>query len=211
MQWRGLQRPFSYAFEVYPFYRKALMQRGDQSAKPPLIANGRNSRRGVVKPDSYHEPAPRRQDPLPRPLNRSATDEAALEFGRFRVLLRQRQLFAEGVPVELGTRAFDILLVLLEADGSLVTKDELMRRVWPGIVVADENLKVQIATLRKALAADRDVIYTEYGRGYRFTGEIRMTAAPEARSRQVRTRQRDGFTVPLRPQHRPQSFRCRFS
>ena len=59
-----------------------------------------------------------------------------LEFGRFRLLLRQRQLLADGMPVELGTRAFDLLLVLLETDGLLVTKDELMSRVWPGIVVA---------------------------------------------------------------------------
>ena len=46
-----------------------------------------------------------------------AAADAALEFGRFRVLLRQRQLVADGVPIELGTRAFDLLLVLLEADG----------------------------------------------------------------------------------------------
>lgn len=74
----------------------------------------------------------------------------ALEFGRFRVLLRQRQLLADGVPVELGTRAFDLLLVLLEADGSLVTKEELMTRVWPGIVVSEENIKLQVSVLRKS-------------------------------------------------------------
>jgi len=96
-----------------------------------------------------------------------------LEFGRFRVLLRRRQLVADGVPIELGTRAFDLLLVLLEADGSLVTKEELISRVWPGIVVAEENLKVQISALRKALGEDRDLIRTEFGRGYRFTGAVR--------------------------------------
>src|SRR5689334_2502305 len=74
-----------------------------------------------------------------------APAEGTLEFGRFCLLLRQRQLVANGVPVELGTRAFDLLLVLVEADGSLVTKDELFSRVWPGIVVAEENLKVQIS------------------------------------------------------------------
>ena len=58
-----------------------------------------------------------------------AAAEATFEFGRFRVLLRQRQLVTDGVPIELGTRAFDLLLVLLEADGSLVTKGELFRRV----------------------------------------------------------------------------------
>jgi hypothetical protein len=53
-------------------------------------------------------------------------------------------------------RSPDPLLVLLETDGSLVTKDELLSRVWPGIVVAEENLKVQISALRKALGEDRD-------------------------------------------------------
>src|ERR1700736_2116371 len=106
-----------------------------------------------------------------------AAAEETLEFGRFRVLLRQRQLLADGVPIELGTRAFDLLLVLLEADGSLVTKEELLSRVWPGIVVADENLKVQISALRKALGEDRDFIRTEFGRGYRFTAAVRSTLA----------------------------------
>jgi DNA-binding winged helix-turn-helix (wHTH) protein len=117
--------------------------------------------------------------------NRSspAAAEAALEFGRFRVLLRRRQLFADGVPVELGTRAFDILLVLLEADGSLVSKEELLSRVWPGVAVSEENLKFQIHALRKALGAERDVIRTEVGRGYRFTGVLCTNTATDARRR----------------------------
>ena len=93
---------------------------------------------------------PRNNSSMARDRSSWAATEATLEFGRFRVLLRQRQLVADGVPIELGTRAFDLLLVLLDADGSLVTKDELVSRVWPGIVVAEENLKVQIAALRKA-------------------------------------------------------------
>jgi non-specific serine/threonine protein kinase len=105
--------------------------------------------------------------------HRATTASADLEFRRFRVLLRRRQLIADGVPVELGTRAFDLLLTLLEADGSLVTKEELMSRVWPGIVVSEENIKLQVSVLRKALGAERDVIHTEFGRGYRFTGVLR--------------------------------------
>jgi len=68
--------------------------------------------------------------PLQHDANRSSSTsaEAALEFGRFRVLLRHRQLLADDVPVELGTRAFDLLLVLLEADGSLLSKEELLSR-----------------------------------------------------------------------------------
>ena len=119
------------------------------------------------------EPALYREFWPPHGANLSApAADAALEFGRFRVLLRRRRLVANGVPVELGTRAFDVLLVLLEADGSLVTKDELLRRVWPSIVVTEENLKVQISALRKALGEDRDFIRTEFGRGYRFVGSV---------------------------------------
>ena len=109
-----------------------------------------------------------------------AESEAVLEFGRFIVLLRQRQLLADSVPIKLGTRAFDILLTLLEADGGLVTKDELFSRVWPGIVVAEENLKTQISVLRKALGEDRDFVHTEVGRGYRFTGTIQRAVASTA-------------------------------
>ena len=97
---------------------------------------------------------------------------AAFEFGHSRVLLRQRQLLVDGLPVELGARAFDLLLALLKADGALATKDELFDQVWPGIAVSEENLKVQVYALRKALGADRELIRTEFGRGYRFTGVL---------------------------------------
>jgi DNA-binding winged helix-turn-helix (wHTH) protein len=123
-----------------------------------------------------------RENPAPHNVNRSSAPpaDAMLEFGRFCVLLRRRQLVADGVRIELGTRAFDLLLALLEADGSLVTKEELTRRVWPGIVVAEENLKVQISALRKALGDDRDFIRTEFGRGYRLTAVVRSTLASGA-------------------------------
>jgi DNA-binding winged helix-turn-helix (wHTH) protein len=106
-----------------------------------------------------------------------AAADTMLEFGRFRLSVRQRRLLAGGVPVELGTRAFDILMVLIEAGGALVTHGELQSRVWPGIVVARDNLKVQISALRKALGADRELIRTENGRGYRFTAAVRVTVA----------------------------------
>src|SRR2546421_5977234 len=129
---------------------------------------------------------PRDNSSITRDRSSRAAAEAMLAFGRFRVLLRQRQLVADGVPTELGTRALDLLLVLLEADGSLVTKDELLSRVWPGIVVAEENLKVQISALRKALGEDRDFIRTEFGRGYRFTGAVCSTVTGSACQRPTR-------------------------
>jgi DNA-binding winged helix-turn-helix (wHTH) protein len=139
---------------------------------------------------SYARSALFRENPPPHGANRSspAAADATLEFGRFRILLRRRQLVVDGVPIELGTRAFDLLLVLLEADGSLVTKVELMSRVWPGIVVAEENLKVQMSALRKALGEDRDFIRTEFGRGYRFTAAVRSTLPWGACQRPMRRR-----------------------
>jgi hypothetical protein len=93
--------------------------------------------------NSDAEPAPYQENSLPRGATRSRPTpaDATLEFGQFRVLLRRCQLVADGIPIELGTRAFDLLLVLLDADRSLVTKGELLSRVWPGIVVAEDNLK----------------------------------------------------------------------
>jgi DNA-binding winged helix-turn-helix (wHTH) protein len=135
----------------------------------------------------HAEPALYHENPPPHGANRTAPN-ATLEFGRFRVLLRRRKLLADGVPIELGTRALDLLLVLLEADGSLVTKDELMSCVWPGIVVAEENLKVQISALRKALGEDRDFIRTEFGRGYRFTAAVRSAVTRSACQRPTRRR-----------------------
>ena len=107
------------------------------------------------------------------------TDEAlgGIEFGRFRLLPRRRELRADGVAVELGSRAFDVLMVLTEARGALVTKDEILSRVWPDTVVEENNLAVQISALRKALGVDRDFIRTVSGRGYRFVAEISTSVA----------------------------------
>jgi DNA-binding winged helix-turn-helix (wHTH) protein len=88
--------------------------------------------------NDYPEPVLWRKSPLPHHATwwSSVSAEAAIEFGRFRVLLRRRRLLADDVPVEIGTRTFDLLLALLEADGALVTKKELLNRVWPSVVVS---------------------------------------------------------------------------
>jgi len=97
---------------------------------------------------------------------------AMVEFGRFAVLPHRRVLIADGRPIELGGRAFDVLMALIEARGTVLSKDDLIGRVWPGRVVEENNLQVQIATLRKALGAERDLIRTVAGYGYQFTGQI---------------------------------------
>jgi DNA-binding winged helix-turn-helix (wHTH) protein len=152
-----------------------------------------------------------RENPLRHGAHRSssATADSASEFGRFRVLLRKRQLLVDGVPVELGTRAFDLLLVLLEANGLLVTKKELLSRVWPGITVSEENLKAQIFALRKALGADRDVIRTEFRRGYRFTGVLHSSAGVDTCQTPMRAKLRSGRNV--FPQYCSQSLGWGFS
>jgi DNA-binding winged helix-turn-helix (wHTH) protein len=69
-------------------------------------------------------------------------------------------------------------MVLIGAPGTLITKNEIVSRVWPDTVVAAENLKVQMSALRKVLNEDRDVIKTVHGRGYVFAGEV-TTASVE--------------------------------
>lgn len=99
--------------------------------------------------------------------------EETLGFGRWTLRPRARDLLRDGQPVELGGRAFDLLVELLRAgDGRLITKDQLMRLVWPGVIVGDNNLHAQIGAIRRALGEDRDVIITVPGRGYRFGAAV---------------------------------------
>ncbi|HYZ39297.1 MAG TPA: winged helix-turn-helix domain-containing protein, partial [Stellaceae bacterium] len=102
---------------------------------------------------------------------------AIIEFGRFRVLPHRRELLADGRPINLGGRTFDVLIALIEGQGAVVSKDALMQRVWPNQIVAESSLHVQISALRNAFGADRKLIRTISGRGYQFTGEIRTVAA----------------------------------
>jgi predicted ATPase/DNA-binding winged helix-turn-helix (wHTH) protein len=79
----------------------------------------------------------------------------------------ERQLLIDGRAAKLGARAFDVLQALHERRDRLVTKNELLDVVWPGVVVEENNLQVQISTLRKLLGPG--AIATIPGRGYRFT------------------------------------------
>src|SRR6202158_3795632 len=106
-----------------------------------------------------------------------APAQAAIEFGRFSFLPHRREFLAEGRPLELGGRAFDVLMALIEASGAVVGKDALMERVWPDRIIEENSLQAQISALRRAFGADRDLIRTIAGRGYQFTGEIRTVSA----------------------------------
>jgi predicted ATPase/DNA-binding winged helix-turn-helix (wHTH) protein len=102
---------------------------------------------------------------------------AGIAFGRFEVLPDRREVLADGWPIKLGGRAFDVLMALIEARGAVVSKEALMARVWPGRIIEENSLAAQIAALRAAFGAERELIRTVSGRGYQFTGEIRILAA----------------------------------
>jgi predicted ATPase/DNA-binding winged helix-turn-helix (wHTH) protein/tetratricopeptide (TPR) repeat protein len=99
------------------------------------------------------------------------------EIGRYR-LQPGRALLADGLPVSIGVKALDILTILVEAGGDLVTKSELMDRVWPGVVVEEHNIQVHISALRKVLGSDAGWILTVPRLGYRFAGPVKL-ARPE--------------------------------
>ena len=85
--------------------------------------------------------------------------------------LARCELRTRGVLVPLGNRALQIFVVLVQSAGKLVTKDELMARVWPGAIVEENKLQVHISAIRKALGTDRGTIKTSFGRGYCLVGD----------------------------------------
>ena len=89
-----------------------------------------------------------------------------LKFGPFQLDPVGRLLLRDGAAVPLGGRAFDLLVVLLEAGGQVVGKDVIYDRVWPGVTVEENNIQVQVSTLRKVLG--EVWIQTVPGRGYRL-------------------------------------------
>jgi non-specific serine/threonine protein kinase len=113
------------------------------------------------------------------PNTESAPPVAApLRFGpsqRFELQPAERRLLVDGLPAALGQRALDLLIALAEQPDHLLTKNELLDRVWPGLVVEEANLQMQISNLRKLLGGD--VIATVPGRGYRFTAVVGGAAA----------------------------------
>jgi len=102
----------------------------------------------------------------------------ALCFDTFVLQPVERRLFVGGAPVAIGARAFDVLVALAERAGQLVSKQELLDLAWPGLVVEENNLQVQITALRKLLGPQ--AIATIPGRGYRLAMARKGAAASEA-------------------------------
>jgi DNA-binding winged helix-turn-helix (wHTH) protein len=109
---------------------------------------------------------------------RTETASAAsvdISFGPFRLLSTQFLLLEGDKPVPLGSRALELLIALLERRGELVSKQDLMARVWPNVFVEPANLTVHMSALRRALRDGQDgrrFIVNIPGRGYRFVASV---------------------------------------
>ena len=104
-----------------------------------------------------------------------------VSFGPFRLFAAERQLRKGDEALQLGGRAFDTLIALVERAGEIVTQKELISRVWPDVKVEEANLRVHIASLRKALGDGRGgarYIVTVAGRGYSFVAPVMRSAPP---------------------------------
>ena len=104
--------------------------------------------------------------------------EVIFSFGAFRLIPRRHLLLLDGRPVRLGGRAFELLQLLVARCGDLVSKDELMAAAWPGIVVHDSNLKVNMSGLRRSLGDTQiEPVYiaTVARRGYKFIANVQTT------------------------------------
>src|SRR5215475_2078182 len=91
--------------------------------------------------------------------------------GAWEIDLARREMRLNGVPVDLGSRAFEIVEALVQSAGDAIDKYELMKRVWPGAIVEENTLQAQISAIRKALGPDRGLLKTIQGRGYRLLGD----------------------------------------
>ncbi|HEY3938421.1 MAG TPA: winged helix-turn-helix domain-containing protein, partial [Bryobacteraceae bacterium] len=104
-----------------------------------------------------------------------------IAFGPFVLIPAQQLLLKMDEPVQIGARAFEILACLIERGGEIVSKEDMITRVWPNVFVQEGNLKVHVATLRQVLGdgqdGDRYIVNTP-GRGYRFVAAVSHRTAP---------------------------------
>lgn len=111
-------------------------------------------------------------------IPRAYMSDTHLRFDRFELQLEERRVLSAGRELALRGRAFDVLAVLARRAGRLVSKDELLQQVWPGLVVEEGNIAVQVAAVRKALYPE--LIATVPGHGYRLTALPLTTDADPA-------------------------------
>ncbi len=104
---------------------------------------------------------------------KDSEDKRLYQFGEFTLEPNERLLLRDGEPVALTPKAFDTLLALVESRGHVLTKEELLHRIWPDSTVEETTLAQNVSTLRKALgSAGPQLIQTIPKRGYRFTADV---------------------------------------
>ena len=117
--------------------------------------------------------------PSRTPSNATTPVDGEISFGSFRLRPSQQLLLDDDKPIPIGARALDLLITLVERAGDVVTKDELISRVWPNVAVEEGNLRTQMAIIRRALRdgeAGTRYIVTIPGRGYRFVSPVSRSA-----------------------------------
>jgi predicted ATPase/DNA-binding winged helix-turn-helix (wHTH) protein len=145
----------------------------------------------------YHFPGGHKGRRVRMDGNNSLT-HGVVSFGPFRLYAAERQLKRGDEPLQLGGRALDTLIALVERAGEVVTQRELLSRVWPDVTVEEANLRVHIASLRRALEDGREgarYIVTVPGRGYCFVAPVTLFAPQSSLPRET--------AMPDRPQRLP--------
>lgn len=126
------------------------------------------------------------QSPGSAPSNASGP-EPVFVFGRFQLSPRRQELLEDGQPLRLGSRALELLILLVEQAGNMVDKAALIGRAWPDTIVEEINLRVQVTALRKALGDGQNgnrFIITIPGRGYSFVAPVTRLAGSSPATRQ---------------------------
>ena len=114
-------------------------------------------------------------------LSRSEFAGDTWTFGRFSLIPTRQLLLRDGAPVALGSRALEILTILVRRSGELVSKNDLIAEVWPDTFVDESNLKVNVCLLRRSLGDTQkppNYIATVAGRGYRFVAPVQREIEP---------------------------------
>jgi DNA-binding winged helix-turn-helix (wHTH) protein len=153
---------------------------------------GLDARRDVQGPDTDKPSFEKRTEPV-------GAAPTEILFGPFRLLPTQFLLLEGDKAVRLGSRALEILIVLLERPAELVSKQELMARVWPNIFVEPANLTVHISALRRTLRDGRDgnrFIINVPGRGYSFVAALEVSDTRTERERPSQPRSFPGSSRP---------------
>jgi len=149
----------------------------------PSVRTRMDSLAGRTLSESCHAVSAQVSQNLLRPGDETAPPAGrTFSFGPFHLLPTQRLLLEDEKPLRLGSRALDILIALVERPGELVSKRELIARVWPDTVVVEANLTVHVAALRRALGDGHDgnrYLVNVPGRGYCFVAPVEIREEPK--------------------------------